>query len=134
MCCSLFFFICGIFAILKVLNSNIVFFLSPSEIYAKKGSLGSDVIRIGGLVKKESLRDIDPMGVEFVLTDLQHSIKVQYNGFVPMLLKEGQGAIAKGSMHEDIFIATEILAKHDERYMPPEIADSLKNSDRIELQ
>jgi cytochrome c-type biogenesis protein CcmE len=116
--------------ILTAFQDSIVFFHSPSEIAEK--SFGSDQrLRIGGLVEKGSVRHAsDGVTTEFAVTDLKTSIPVSYHGILPDLFREGQGVVAEGHMRAGVFVATEVLAKHDEKYMPPEVAAALKKSGR----
>lgn len=110
-------------------RTNMLYYLSPSEIAEGKAP-SNQVIRVGGLVIKGSLqRASDSLLVKFTVTDQRHSLAIQYTGILPDLFREGQGVIAVGQMQPDgSFLATEVLAKHDENYMPPEVADSLKSS------
>ncbi len=116
---------------LSALEQNIVFFQSPSDLAAKKPPVGKK-LRIGGLVAEGSMRKLpDGVGVRFTVTDLKHSIDVVYRGILPDLFREGQGVVAQGKLRADgVFTATEILAKHDENYMPAEVADALKKAGR----
>ncbi|MFN7038607.1 MAG: cytochrome c maturation protein CcmE [Alphaproteobacteria bacterium] len=114
----------GIFIILKNFKDNIVFFYTPAEI---PQDTHDKIIRVGGIVEEKTIKILEDLKTEFKITDLSKSIKVIYSGFLPSLFREGQGVVAKGKMNgENIFIATEILAKHDEKYMPKEVADKLK--------
>ena len=108
-------------------NNNIVFFYSPSELKNIRIS-DKKIIRVGGLVRKGSIRSLPNSILEFTITDLEEELKIQYQGIKPNLFREKQGMIAKGFLDKknDIFIAQELLAKHDENYMPPEVAKSLK--------
>jgi cytochrome c-type biogenesis protein CcmE len=113
---------------LYALNQNINLFYSTSQI--AKGEAPKDArIRVGGMVVKGSLkRATDSLRVEFTLTDYAHTTTVVFTGILPDLFREGQGIIAQGKLDADgVFQADEVLAKHDENYMPPEIKDSLKN-------
>ena len=121
----------GAILIFKVFNDNIVFYFTPSELLQKNKSNIKTPFRIGGLVKENSLKQNDD-NIEFVITDLNSEIKVQYKGLLPALFKEEQGTVALGVLNESgIFIASNILAKHDENYMPKEVADSLKRNYNI---
>ena len=114
--------------ILLAFDDNLVFFYSPSELQAKSFS-PEQRIRIGGLVEEESLiKGSDPLNVSFRITDLMESIDVSYKGVLPDLFDEGQGVVAEGYLDGNTFKAVEILAKHDENYMPREVADALKES------
>ena len=116
--------------ILTALEENIVFFFSPTEVAEKKIPPGRR-LRVGGLVAEGSVRRFDDARVEFVITDLNKTIKVAFRGLLPDLFREGQGVVAEGVLRPDgVFMASEVLAKHDERYMPPGVADALKKSGR----
>ena len=105
--------------VLNALNSNVAFFFTPTEVRAGQAPTAR-VFRVGGLVKQGSLQR-DRMTVEFVITDTAREMTVRYTGILPDLFKEGKGAVAQGSLDDHgRFIATEVLAKHDENYMPPE--------------
>jgi len=115
--------------ILFALEDNIVFFLSPTEItdkFLKNKITAQQRLRVGGLVEKGSVTK----GVinRFKVTDLNKSIFVEFNGLLPDLFREGQGIVAEGRYDNAVFIASEVLAKHDETYMPPEVAEALKKS------
>lgn len=117
--------------ILSALEENIVFFYSPTEVAEKAIAPGLH-FRIGGLVEENSVKHhTDSMTTEFNVTDLNHTIPVAYRGILPDLFREGQGVVAEGALGPDgVFRATEILAKHDENYMPPGVAEALKKSGR----
>ncbi len=117
--------------VLVAFNDNLVFFYSPSDLAAK--AIGPERrIRIGGLVEQQSLeRHADGRGVGFRVTDGKTDISVVYVGLLPDLFREGQGVVAEGRLRPDgVFAATSVLAKHDEKYMPPEVADALKKAGR----
>ena len=117
--------------VLAAFNENLVFFYGPSELAAKK--IGPDRrVRIGGLVEQQSLQRLaGGPGVRFRVTDGKTDITVVYDGVLPDLFREGQGVVAEGRLRADgIFAAASVLAKHDEKYMPPEVADALKKADR----
>ena len=117
-----------IFIILKSLEENVVYFLTPSEIHNKENITYSKKIRIGGLVKINSIKK-EETSVNFIITDLKNEIFVSYNGLVPNLFSEGKGVVAEGKLKDKkYFIADKILAKHDENYMPPEVKDALEKS------
>ena len=117
-----------IFFILKSLEENIVYFFSPSEIYDKPNISFNEKIRIGGLVKENSIIK-DQTSIKFIITDLKKEIIVSYSGAVPNLFSEGKGVIAEGELKDKkYFVADEILAKHDENYMPPEVSKALEKS------
>lgn len=115
--------------VLTVLEDNIVFFRSPTDVAEKKVQTGR-VIRLGGLVEKDSVRKLaDGLTVTFKITDLANSVPVTYTGILPDLFREGQGVVAAGELRPDgVFAAREVLAKHDENYMPPEVVEALKKS------
>ncbi len=114
---------------LSALQSNISYFFSPSQVKADE-SPADHVFRLGGLVKEGSVqRQDDGLTVTFDVTDLAETVTVAYTGILPDLFKEGQGVVTKGRMGSDgRFLADEVLAKHDEEYMPPEVADTLKTA------
>ncbi len=114
------------FLIIQAFSQNMMFFFSTSEVQQGKAPLDRS-FRLGGLVIQGSVkRDPNSLKVEFELTDSLTRVKVEYTGILPDLFREGQGIIAKGQLNSNgIFIASEVLAKHDENYMPPEVADSL---------
>lgn len=118
-----------VFLALMALKENINLFYGVTQIY--NGEAPKDTpIRAGGMVMKNSLVRIDDkLNIEFKITDYQHEIVVKYTGIIPDLFKEGQGVVALGKIQGDIFYADQILAKHDEKYMPPEISGSLKNKE-----
>ena len=117
-----------IYLILKSLEENVVYFFSPSEIYDKSNISLNEKIRIGGLVKEDSIIK-DQTSIKFIITDLKKEIIVSYNGLVPNLFSEGKGVIAEGKLKDKkYFVADKILAKHDENYMPPEVSKSLNKS------
>ena len=117
-----------IFLILKSLEENIVYFFSPTEIYDKPNISLNKKIRIGGLVKEESIKK-DQTSIKFIITDLKNEIIVSYNGSVPNLFSEGKGVIVEGQLKDKkYFVADSILAKHDENYMPPEVSKALEKS------
>ena len=117
-----------IFFILKSLEENVVYFFSPSEIYDKSNITFNEKIRIGGLVKEDSIVK-DQTSMKFIITDLKREIIVSYSGPVPNLFSEGKGVIAEGELRDKkYFVANEILAKHDENYMPPEVSKALEKS------
>ena len=113
--------------VLNAIQSNLVFFFSPTQVAAKEAPT-QKTFRIGGLVQQSSVkREDDGLTVRFVVTDLAHSMPVVYTGILPDLFKEGKGVVAQGKLGADgIFHADQVLAKHDENYMPPEAADALK--------
>ena len=117
-----------IFFIMRNLEKNIVYFFSPSEIYNKTNISLNKTIRIGGLVKQNSLIK-NEKSISFIITDLKKEIIVSYNGLVPNLFSEGKGVIAQGKLNDKKYlIADQILAKHDENYMPPEVYEALEKT------
>jgi len=117
-----------IFFILKSLEENVVYFFSPTEIYDKPNISLNTKIRIGGLVKENSLSK-NQKSIKFIITDLKNEIIVSYNGSIPNLFSEGKGVIAEGQLKDKkYFVADKILAKHDENYMPPEVSKALEKS------
>ena len=114
---------------LTALEDNIVFFRAPSELAANPARPG-EALRIGGLVRQNSVTR-DGLVARFQVTDLAHDIAVIYEGMLPDLFREGQGVVAEGRFNEaGVFLADTVLAKHDETYMPPEVAEALKKSGR----
>ena len=112
--------------VLNAFQSNLVFFYSPSQVAAKEAPTGR-TFRIGGLVESGSVKR-DGTQVSFVVTDSAKNIAVRFNGILPDLFKEGKGVVAQGQLKDGVFEAREVLAKHDENYMPPEAADALKQA------
>jgi cytochrome c-type biogenesis protein CcmE len=111
---------------LSAFRQNVTFFFDPSQVAAGQVPSG-ERFRLGGMVTKGSVqRAPGSLEVRFVVTDLKHDIPVSYTGVLPDLFREGQGVVAHGRMSGSTFIADEVLAKHDEKYMPPEVARSLK--------
>jgi cytochrome c-type biogenesis protein CcmE len=111
---------------LKAFNQNLLYYYSPTQISAGEAPTARS-FRVGGLVQNNSVkRQPGSLEVSFVLTDFQKEIPVSYTGILPDLFREGQGIIARGKLDGDRFVAEEVLAKHDENYMPPEVKDSLK--------
>ena len=125
---SLVLFASIIFVILRSLEENVVYFLSPTEIYDNEKISFEKTIRVGGLVKMNSISK-NETSINFIITDLKKEIIVSYNGLVPNLFSEGKGVIAEGKLKDKkYFIASKILAKHDENYMPPEVSKALEIS------
>ena len=118
--------------ILNAFQSNLVFFFSPTQVLAKEApdATTGRSFRIGGLVQDGSLqRDKDGLTARFKVTDLRATIPVAYTGILPDLFKEGKGVVAEGKLGPDgVFVASQVLAKHDENYMPPQAADALKQA------
>ena len=116
--------ILGVFLILQSLKENVVYFQSPSEIKSLT-ELDKKKIRIGGMVKEQSIF-INSNEVNFIITDFKNEINVIYSGAVPNLFAEGKGVVAEGFLKDkNYFLATKILAKHDENYMPPEVKEAI---------
>ena len=112
------------FLILKSLEENVVYFQSPSEIKILS-EIEKKKIRVGGMVKNKSI-SIEAKEVKFIITDFKNEINVLYSGVVPNLFAEGKGVVAEGYLKDrNFFLATKILAKHDENYMPPEVKEAL---------
>jgi len=115
--------------ILNALNSNIALYVTPSEVAAGKSPAGQ-VFRIGGMVKDGSVKR-DGLTVNFVITDMVKDIPVAYTGILPDLFKEGKGAVIQGRLDQNRqFVASEVLAKHDENYMPPEAKHALEQAQK----
>ncbi|WP_440669719.1 cytochrome c maturation protein CcmE [Candidatus Pelagibacter sp. HIMB1483] len=115
----------SVFLILKSLEENVVFFKSPTDIQILP-ELSKSKIRIGGMVKKNSINIVDKK-LNFIITDFKNEINVVYSGVVPNLFTEGKGVVAEGYLKDkSFFSATKILAKHDENYMPPEVKAALE--------
>lgn len=115
--------------VLTAFQDNIVFFYSPTDL-SQKEVRPDQLLRLGGLVEEGSVKKAaDGVTTEFVITDLSNTIPVRYGGLLPDLFREGQGVVSQGKLGPDgIFVASEVLAKHDENYMPPEVAEALKKS------
>ena len=112
--------------VLNALDSNLSYFFSPTEVSENKAPK-DHIFRLGGLVEPGSLERGKELTVRFSVTDNAHRVSVEYTGILPDLFQEGQGVIAQGRMNtEGVFVADEVLAKHDENYMPPEVADALE--------
>ena len=117
--------ILSVFLILKSLEENVVYFQSPTEIKVLS-EIEKNKIRVGGMVKVDSI-SMEVNEIKFVITDFKNEINVLYSGVVPNLFMEGKGVVAEGYLKDkNFFLATKILAKHDENYMPPEVAEVLK--------
>lgn len=112
--------------VLNALNSNIALYVTPTDVAAGKSPHGQ-AFRIGGMVKDGSLRR-DNLTVHFIVTDMAKEIPVSYTGILPDLFKEGKGVVAQGQLRNGQFEAKEVLAKHDENYMPPEAVEALKQA------
>ena len=113
------------FLVLNAFESNLVFFFSPSQVAAGEAPKNR-TFRVGGMVKEGSI-DRKDLTVSFIVTDTAQEMKVSYTGILPDLFREGKGVVAQGKLSEDgLFTASEVLAKHDENYMPKEVIDALK--------
>jgi cytochrome c-type biogenesis protein CcmE len=120
--------IVSIFFILKSLNNNILYFKSPTDIKSGQDIILNKKIRVGGMVKKNSLK-INSKEIKFTITDFKNEIIVSYSGTVPNLFTEGKGVVAEGKLKDKkFFVADRILAKHDENYMPPELQKIMKQN------
>jgi cytochrome c-type biogenesis protein CcmE len=114
--------------VLRSLEENVVYFFSPTEVNDKENISFNKTIRIGGLVKKNSINKKNN-SINFVITDLNNEIVVSYSGSVPNLFSEEKGVVAEGKLKDKkYFIAEKILAKHDENYMPPEVSEALEKT------
>ena len=115
--------IAGMF-VLNAFQSNLVFFFTPTQVSQGEAPQGR-AFRVGGMVKEGSLKK-DGENVQFVVTDFAHDVPVSYKGLLPDLFKEGKGVVSQGKLGDDgVFVASEVLAKHDENYMPPEAQHAL---------
>ena len=112
--------------ILQAFQSNLVFFFSPTQISTREAPVGR-TFRLGGLVVAGSVKRTG-VAVDFMVTDTAQSVPVHFEGILPDLFKEGKGVVAQGKLQDGVFVAKEVLAKHDENYMPPEAAEALKNA------
>ena len=115
----------SVFFILKSLEDNVVYFKSPTEVKAL-AEINKKKIRIGGMVKNDSIL-MEEKELKFIVTDFKNEINVVYSGLIPNLFSEGKGVVAEGYLKDkNFFLATKILAKHDENYMPPEVKEAIK--------
>jgi len=117
--------------VLNAFQSNLVFFYSPTQVAAHEAPPNRS-FRLGGLVEKGTVQR-DGVHVQFVVTDTAKSVPVRYEGILPDLFKEGKGVVAQGQLQGGVFVAREVLAKHDENYMPPEAAEALKRAQQGQL-
>ena len=116
----------AVFLILKSLSDNILYFKSPTDIKTSEDLIFNKKIRVGGMVKKNSLK-INSEEIRFVITDFKNELNVSYSGTVPNLFTEEKGVVAEGKLQDKkFFVADRILAKHDENYMPPELKGIIK--------
>jgi cytochrome c-type biogenesis protein CcmE len=118
--------------VLNAFQSNLVFFYSPSQVASNEAPVGR-TFRVGGLVEEGSVRR-EGMHVSFVITDSARTVPVRYTGILPDLFKEGKGVVAQGQLKGKVFEAREVLAKHDENYMPPEAAEALQKAQKGNAQ
>ncbi len=117
-----------IFLAVKSLEENVVYFKSPTDIKNLNEIKNAQKIRVGGMVKKNSIK-INDKEIFFVITDFKNELLVNFNGSVPNLFEEGKGVVAEGFLKDKSFLnADKILAKHDENYMPPEVSEAMKNN------
>ena len=112
--------------VFNAFQSNLVFFYSPTQVAAREAPVGR-TFRLGGLVEPGSVKR-EGVRVNFAVTDTAKVVPVRYEGVLPDLFKEGKGVVAQGRLEGDVFVAREVLAKHDENYMPPEAAEALKQA------
>ena len=118
----------GVILILSALNKNLLYFNSPTDIKINQDIDFNKRIRVGGMVKKNTLK-IKDQEIRFIITDFKNEIKVSFKGTIPNLFAEGKGVVAEGKLQDKkFFIADRILAKHDENYMPPELKDMMKKN------
>jgi len=115
--------------VFNAFQSNLVFFYSPTQVMAKEAPV-SRTFRLGGLVQGGSVKR-EGVEVNFLVTDTAHTVPVRYKGILPDLFKEGKGVVAQGQLQAGVFVASEVLAKHDENYMPPEAAEALKHGAEV---
>ena len=117
-----------IFLVIKSLEENVVYFKSPTDIKNLNEIKNAQKIRVGGMVKKNSIK-INDKEIFFIITDFKNELLVNFNGSVPNLFEEGKGVVAEGFLKDKSFLnADKILAKHDENYMPPEVSEAMKNN------
>ena len=118
----------AVFFILKSLTNNILYFKSPTDIQLSQDIVLSKKISVGGMVKKDSI-NINNKEIKFIITDFKNELFVSYSGTVPNLFSEGKGVVAEGTLKDkNFFIADRILAKHDEKYMPPELKNIMRKN------
>jgi len=122
----------GVGLVLNAFQSNLVFFYSPSQVASKEAPVNR-TFRLGGMVEAGSVKR-DGVMVSFVVTDTVKTVPVRYQGILPDLFKEGKGVVAQGQLQGGEFVAKEVLAKHDENYMPPEAAEALKKAAQVNAQ
>ena len=116
----------------QAFRKNLMFFFNPTQIVAGEAPQGAR-FRMGGMVEKGSVVKTEgTLDIQFLVTDFKHTVPVKYSGVLPDLFREGQGVVAHGRLQNGTFVADEILAKHDEKYMAPEVAKSLKDKPTVE--
>ena len=116
-----------VYFIIKTLNTNLLYFRTPSDIFQNENIKLNKSMRLGGMVKKNSIQTTSE-GIKFIITDFKNEIIVNYSGTVPSLFQESKGVVAEGVLNDKkYFLAKRILAKHDENYMPPEVAAALQS-------
>ena len=115
------------FLVLSAIRDSVVFFHTPTEV-AEKKTADDRRMRLGGLVEEGSVERGQGTQTHFRVTDLANAVPVTYTGVLPDLFREGQGVVVEGRIRDGVFVAEQVLAKHDENYMPPEVADALKKS------
>lgn len=118
--------------VLNAFQSNLVFFYSPSQVAAHEAPAGR-TFRLGGMVETGSVQR-EGVKVSFVVTDTAKTVPVRYEGILPDLFKEGKGVVAQGQLQNGVFVAREVLAKHDENYMPPEAAEAVQKAQQVNAQ
>ena len=118
---------------LYAFSQNLLFFLTPSQVAAGEAPPGR-AFRMGGMVADGSLERLEDISVQFTVTDFAEDVVVQYSGILPDLFRDGQGVVVRGEFQGDIFYADEVLAKHDENYMPPEVKDALEAAKTLQTQ
>jgi cytochrome c-type biogenesis protein CcmE len=125
----------GSYFVLSTFQSNLVFFFTPTQIFLDKAPKNSS-FRVGGMVEANSLQhQKDGFTVSFYVTDTVNRVQVNYHGLLPDLFKEGKGVVAQGRLDKNnVFVADEVLAKHDENYMPPDAAYAIKNGQKYSQQ
>lgn len=119
------FLVAAVLLIMNAFRDNLVFFFTPTDVMAKKPD-ASEYFRLGGMVENGSVQQ-DGEELRFIVTDYTETLMVSYRGLPPTLFREGQGVVAEGHLKDGRFVATKLLAKHDENYMPPEVAKAIKD-------
>jgi len=120
--------------IMKAFQGNLLYFFSPTQVVSKEAPTDRN-FRLGGLVQEDSVkREDDGLTVHFIVTDRVESIAVVFTGILPDLFKEGKGVVAQGRLKDGVFLADDVLAKHDENYMPPEVAEALEEAEKLKQE